>query len=267
MKTEKKRVTEDDVLAALERRYGAPFYCFFPHFRDATGFQASRTADGLAMSLYKSRGLAIMGFEVKVSRGDWLSELKQPEKAEAVLEYCDSWWIVTPKDVIQPGEVPKSWGWLEFKGGKLFGRKEAEQLTPKPISRFFLASMIQRAAKLEASSNVVSRDLAHKWVVDARVEGRKGAEDQVKTAERKVEQLREALRKFEEVSGIRINEWSQGDSAAAVAMVMKLDRLKLAKDASWVIDRIKEEVRDLEKGLTDLDLEIKARRKSPETPT
>jgi len=52
--------------------------------------------------LWPSRGLHLMGFEIKAGRGDWLRELKDPGKAEGIAAYCDQWWVVAPAEVIVP---------------------------------------------------------------------------------------------------------------------------------------------------------------------
>ncbi len=68
------------------------------------------------MNLYPSRGLEINGFEVKGSRQDWIKELKSPEKSAPVQRFCDRWWIVAPAGIIQPGELPPTWGQFENGG-------------------------------------------------------------------------------------------------------------------------------------------------------
>lgn len=62
----------------------------------------------------------ILGFEVKVSRSDWLSELKKPEKADSLARYCDRWYLVIsdPK-IVKDGELPPTWGLLCRKGDRL----------------------------------------------------------------------------------------------------------------------------------------------------
>ena len=71
-RSEKER-TESDLTDALKARFCLPAWAFFPAVRNAAGFDANRTADGIAMSLWPSRGLEVYGFEIKVSRGDWLA--------------------------------------------------------------------------------------------------------------------------------------------------------------------------------------------------
>ena len=100
-----------DLFLRLQESFPAPAFVTLEEVRDATGFDGHRTADAIAVSLYRSRGKAIWGFEFKVSRADWLKELKQPEKAESILRYCNYWALVVPsKDIVKDGELPGSWG-------------------------------------------------------------------------------------------------------------------------------------------------------------
>jgi hypothetical protein len=93
---------------ALAKRYAAPYYAFIKEFRDATGFDSKRSADALAIGLYRSRGLHIIGFEQKTARSDWLREMKSPEKAEAIGQYCDYFYLVVDSlNVAKVEELPE----------------------------------------------------------------------------------------------------------------------------------------------------------------
>ena len=105
------KLAAHDLYLRLQGTFSPPAYITLEEVRDATGFDGHRTADAIAVSLYRSRGKAIWGFEMKVSRSDWLHELKQPEKAESIMRYCDYWALVVPnKDIVKPGELPATWG-------------------------------------------------------------------------------------------------------------------------------------------------------------
>jgi hypothetical protein len=83
-----RRYTAAEVRAALMNRYCAPEWATFFEVANSTGGGAVRSADAVAMSLYPSRGLRLHGFEIKVSRSDWLHELKQPDKSVAVQRFA-----------------------------------------------------------------------------------------------------------------------------------------------------------------------------------
>ena len=107
MKKEEKSFTASDIEDLLSNRFCAPAWAFLPQVRNGTGFlNVTRTVDAIAMGLWPSRGLYMHGFEIKVRRGDWLNELRNPEKAEEIGQFCDFFWVVAPKEVIKFEEVP-----------------------------------------------------------------------------------------------------------------------------------------------------------------
>ena len=93
-------VTERVLLEALRVRYPENSYAYFPHLREHTGGGPTRIGDAVVFGLWPSRGMQVEGFEVKISRSDWLRELKDPSKAESIFKYCDLWWLVAGDDKI-----------------------------------------------------------------------------------------------------------------------------------------------------------------------
>ncbi|GAI18718.1 unnamed protein product, partial [marine sediment metagenome] len=106
-----KMETTEQVLQALRNKYPSDAYAFLTQVGNATGFICNRWADAIAMSLWPSRGLEIIGFEIKVSRSDWVKELKKPDKADTIANYCDSWYLVLgDESILRLGELPMEWG-------------------------------------------------------------------------------------------------------------------------------------------------------------
>lgn len=150
------RHTERTVLDALHRRYGAvkgngPRYVCAEHVRNDAGFRASRTADLIAMDLWPAQGNELIGHEVKVSRADWQTELRDPTKAEAFKRHMDRWYLVAPAGVAQPEELPDGWGLLivDDAGGTRI-KVRAPKLTPEPVPRGLLAAFARATAKTAA---------------------------------------------------------------------------------------------------------------------
>lgn len=140
-------VTFDDVIKALKARYAPPQWAFIQQVGDSTGAYTSRHIDALAMGLWPSRGLELIGLEVKVSRGDWRRELRKPDKAEPVARRCDRFYVVAPKDVVPIAEVPANWGLIEvLPSGKTVQKKEATKLSPEPLTHGFLAAILRRVS-------------------------------------------------------------------------------------------------------------------------
>ncbi|HEX5347902.1 MAG TPA: hypothetical protein VFW64_12510 [Pseudonocardiaceae bacterium] len=151
--------TTTAVLAMLRARYSAtnpgngPRYVYAAGVRNQAGFggwgpggSRLRTADFVVMDTWPSKGLALHGHEVKVSRSDWLRELKDPDKAEAFRPYMDYWWLVVPdRAIVRDGELPDGWGLLVAVGKRLRAvvpapRREAEPM-PKGMMAAFLRAV------------------------------------------------------------------------------------------------------------------------------
>lgn len=134
----------EEVIQALRDRYPQQQYAFLEQVGNATGFATNRHCDALVMGLWPSRGLEIIGFEVKVRRSDWLLELSKPEKAEAIAQYCDRWYVaVGDEEIVKAGELPKQWGlFVPRKDGNMRCKVEAPLSDPEPVpGRSFLAAV------------------------------------------------------------------------------------------------------------------------------
>ena len=119
-------------------------------FRGGTGWSVESRADAIAMDLWPSNGLELVGFEIKTSRQDWLKELKNPLKADPIKRFCDKWYLIVDDETICKWweELPKDWGMMVVDyTGKLVVKKEAPQLESEPIDRFFLASLMRIASR------------------------------------------------------------------------------------------------------------------------
>lgn len=206
-------MTEKDLRDRLANWFKAPEYAYLPQVRNGTGFQNTvRTADALVLSLWPSRGLDLMGFEIKVSRGDWLKEKKNPEKAEEIIQYCDRWWIVTSDaTIIRDGELPENWGWRYWNGDRWKIVKEAPKLKAKAISRDFLCAMLR-----QATTSMIPEDAIHERI-KAAAEAARGAKDY------QFQELKDRVEEFEKASGVNLSggyRWHAGQVGEAVRAVL-----------------------------------------------
>jgi hypothetical protein len=182
-----------DVKAALRARFVAPEWSLFFEVADATGARHSRWADAVAMNLYPSRGLELHGFEIKVSRSDWLRELKDPTKSAPVQRYCDRWWIICPDGVIKPGELPPTWGHYEVKpGGTIRQVVAAPKLEAQPVTKDFMAALVRRAGAVDAEEvNAAVRIEVDRLRSMDRDSVKREVEALTSEARRSIEQLKE----------------------------------------------------------------------------
>jgi len=145
-------MTEGDMIAALHARYGAahgngPRYAVAGGVKSHAGHSSPRTADFIAMDLWVSGGLEIHGHEVKVSRSDWLRELKEPEKAAEFIPYVNRWWLVVPDPVIVGlGELPDGWGLMAMRGGRLAVIERAPKRDALALPPTRLAALLRAVA-------------------------------------------------------------------------------------------------------------------------
>lgn len=197
------------IKSLLRARFPVKEWALAFEVSNGTGSQAGRHADAVAMNLWPSRGLAIHGFEFKVSRGDWLRELKQPEKAEAVAQYCDHWWIVTTEGIVKEGELPPTWGLIELQYDltrvpKLVTIKQAPEKDSVPAGRPFMAALFRKLSEVD---NAEVEQAVSKRIAELDAGRRERIEQEVKSRTHQFESLRERVEKFERASGIDLEDW------------------------------------------------------------
>ena len=218
----------------IRGKFPHPAWVVLEELRDGTGFVSSgREADAVAFGVWPSRGFQIIGFEVKSRRSDWLSELKNPEKMEAIGQFCDQWWIVCSEAVAKLEEMPLAWGWLCPNGNGLKILKQAEKLKPLPVDRVLLMSIV--------------RNISNNYTLLSSLEER--AKEQAKSIteykDREIERLKLTLKEsenkidnFRKISGINIEgEWKYPIERLGRAVKAVLDydaqikdKLKKAKE-------------------------------------
>lgn len=188
----------------LLNRFPYPEYMLLTEVHDKAGFSARRRADAIAMGLWPSRGLHIHGFECKISRSDWLSEKKDPQKAEEGLRACDFiWLVVSDREIVKDGELPTGWGLLVPRGKTLVTVQEPTKREPSigNLERHFMAAMFRRAGdghmvpKAEVDRLVRERVAEHEKIVEDRHAG------VVKRTNDFLQQLHGRVEAFERAAG------------------------------------------------------------------
>lgn len=154
------KYTEKQILEMLADKYSLPEWLFLPH----TKIDDNRIADGIAVNLYNYRGHVVHGFEVKCSRADFLSEIKKPDKAEAIAQYCDFWWIVTPlkdengKHIVHNDELPLNWGYLAInENGSFIKKKKPVQNEVNNPNRRFWGTLLRKFSNMEDITATMER--------------------------------------------------------------------------------------------------------------
>lgn len=225
--------TEGEVLDRLRVKYKAPEYAFFRHVRNSTGHSSNaRTIDAMAMSLWPSRGLELHGFEVKVSRSDWLSEMKKPEKQEEFFRHCDRFWLVVgDSSIVKDGELPKGWGLIVPRGTGLSVKVHAPELKPEPVPRTLLAAIMRKGDDPDETGRISARAEAEvRKSLQARIDKTEDLEQQVKKLKAEatvIDHGTEPLREFEESSGVTLSRWNLDHVRRVGAIVRVIEKMSV----------------------------------------
>jgi hypothetical protein len=251
-------LSSTDLLSALKVSFPSPHFAVLNEVRDSTGHDSERAADALALGMYRSRGRELWGFEFKVSRSDWLCELRQPEKAESWFQFCDRWaLVVSDVSIVSQDELPVGWGLCTPRNGRLKWIVKCPLLTPASLSRHGLAALVYRAAQQE------HRD-ANKAYDDGLAAGKEHAKDDIEQLRDTLSKLRESVNQFEREAGIsisHINSWGQEYAAKlgkAVKAIMgpKPSVFEIAEDLRRYAGRMEHEADRLRERALEISQEI-----------
>lgn len=139
-----------EMLALLEKHY-AP-----PPSKPAGGKliaeiqtpHSNHRADALWLPLTTAQRGQIIGHEIKVTRSDLITELRDPTKADSWLQYCHRWWLVVADPRMLEGlDVPPEWG----------------VLAPPSNARTRFMTVIQKAPVLTPAPGPLLRAWATIW--------------------------------------------------------------------------------------------------------
>lgn len=219
-------ITAKDMEYYLSQRYfDNRQWLFLTQVRSSTG-SADRIADAMAFNMFNSTGYEILGFEIKVSRPDFLSELKDMSKSNEIMSYCDKWYlVVSDEKIVQDGELPKNWGLLVLKNNKLVMkvRPVPQKAIPMPMS--FIASLLRRSADEvnRIRSNYIKREEIKTEIEEARKKGYEEARGYSgRQTEEALKSLRETVSEFEKSSGITLENWRGKEYAKSLGMYAKV---------------------------------------------
>lgn len=201
---------------------GATQWAFISQLRNTTGYSSQiRTADAMAMGLWPSTGLKLIGFELKVSRSDWLHELKQPQKSEEMRQFCDEWYLVIPDmSIIKDGELPAGWGLMAAlgRGRSIKVKIKAPQLDPVDVDRALLASIFRNI-----SEKTIPMELANKRMSDLVEQQERMWKAQNKRAIEEAMEIRKQVAEFEDATGIKFTDWRRDHMELAKVVKQALE--------------------------------------------
>lgn len=115
------KMTADQVIDALIRRFHTAAgharheWIVCREFRMGSGFTTSeRRIDLWAINVQPSKGNPAVAYEVKVSRSDFLRDIKDPHKHQHARLFSDRFYFAAPEGLIRATEVPDWAGLIEI---------------------------------------------------------------------------------------------------------------------------------------------------------
>lgn len=159
--SKRKQYTAGDLRACLEERFSGSAYSVFHEVRNSTGYvRSERYIDAVVVSLWPSKGLHRMAFEIKVARSDFLRELERPAKNGWARSMFHQFWYIAPSSVVKEGELPDGVGWMKPHGSSLQIVRHARHNDEPEFDDMLLASLCRAARH---SAEVLKQDFKETW--------------------------------------------------------------------------------------------------------
>lgn len=91
-------------------------WVFLRELRVGTGFRnnAAQRLDAFALNCFAHTSMKRVCYEVKISRADFLCEMKQPLKRRIGLRYSNEFYFVVPAGLLNTSEIPIECGLVEI---------------------------------------------------------------------------------------------------------------------------------------------------------
>lgn len=228
----------------LQNQMSSGSMALFFELRNGTGFRPNeRYIDAFAMHLWPSKGLARYAYEIKVSRSDFLHELKNPNKRAWGMEISNEFWFVCAPGIAKPEEIPEGCGLLvASKNGKQL--RAAVQPMHRQVRDLDMAE-VAAIARQSCQKDHYS-DLRWRY---AGQEIDKAQLDEIIDKERDHSDERKIEKKAKELAGVELSRIKEGLSNYAKALEdagceapawMKFDgsdrRLGARSMSSWSAD-------------------------------
>lgn len=251
--------TADQIFALLaQRRFSRPEYVILGQVANRTGGGVSRYMDGVALSLWPSRGVRLHAIEIKVDRSDWLREAKDPKKAEDIARFAHHMWLVVDGTRTRPviddvGEVPAAWGLLEIRDQKrgpiVKTIREAALLEPEPPTWLFVAAVLRRAG--DAVEAEVATRIARE-VTEGRRQRTQAVEAEIRRRSGDAAELERQVREFEDATGIRVRWGALSTVMAAIKALAGPIRDESVGDLEHAVNTARARLERLEQAQSEL---------------
>ena len=154
--TDKEIWTAPKIVDCIRNRFSdAQKYVVLEKVANGTGYQANSWVDVVVCSLWPSLGCRRTAIEIKISRGDWMRELNNPEKNAWAREACHEFYYCAPVGVIKEEELPEKTGLYTASGDTIrvvraAAAKQETTLNDVDVAAFVRAMETEKQRAIEA---------------------------------------------------------------------------------------------------------------------
>lgn len=145
------KYTAKDIIAFLEERYSDHRnYTYATEVGNSTGMSQTRRIDFCVINHFESSSFSIEGVEVKISKSDLMSEIRNPEKHNIFFDNINYYSLACPHYILDSDIIkliPPKWGIYIIKDGCLRAKRKPIPLHDEKvvkIDKSFVSSFIRR---------------------------------------------------------------------------------------------------------------------------
>lgn len=151
--------TADMIKSLLALRHPPGEWVLIYELSNGTGYNPKqRYIDAFAFNCYPSKNNIRIAYEIKVSRSDFVNELKHPEKRQWAMDVCHQFYFACAPGVAEKSEIPEGCGLLVATKNANMMRVQLharQKLKPRPLQDNEIAAM------LRAIERINRKDLIH----------------------------------------------------------------------------------------------------------
>ena len=120
------KISSDEIKKSLKKKYSEQSrWIYFDECPVGTGWRGTNYMDAFVIGAWPSDHNKRIAFEIKVSRQDFLNEMKKCNKRRPALFFSNEFYFVCPKGMIKPEEIPSDCGLIEYEDEKLITKINA----------------------------------------------------------------------------------------------------------------------------------------------
>lgn len=153
----KEQYCSKDIIELLKQRFSdSRHYSYATEVGNSTGSSQTRRIDFCVIDHYTKDDFAIEGIEVKISKADLMTELRNPKKHNIFFENINYYSLACPGYILDKKVkelIPAHWGVYVVKDGKLRLHRKPTPLHDKridKIDRSFVSAFIRRISQPQA---------------------------------------------------------------------------------------------------------------------